>query len=811
MDPRLVRLAELQQQRMRPDATSTAGLFRPAREKAPELPGWLQAAELGADIVTPGPLGAGTTLHGLYNMARGYPEEGAEMIGADLTLGLATAGVGNRVAKARKLKKLAEVLTEGGEAAVETAAKAPRVAASNLTDESIAALFDGKNAAEADAIARAGGHLKQNPNTGQYIGAPRGVDSPGKLGAMRRKVDQKVEEGLFNANWYDRARDTAEEVTGFRGGMDPASTEGRMASLFARGSAAYSPQASPANEINSFLRQHNAKVLAGQDVQARMADQMTNVARAYDIDPVTGRITLTPERIELGNKTGPYADAKDPTIPEETLYKTANDLWHGRVFGYRGDATNPDVLFDRGFTPQEHGFLTGENLLMADRAGAKGLVPPGEAAPYNWTPRSGQAATWGAERLRQMVDAQNEMLAKYQKDLAKYERAKAAGKRASKPATPEVRSLQEMMAEAAGGIDNAANLNTAAITAEFAPGSTSGFFRGFGNVPSAVQEQFARESLAQRGDYNPVLGALSVFQRPIRSVQGEWVDNATGAVERNLTDVSRPLVDKRNSVLGVNDQGAPKLGGMRMSDQSRAGLEFASAIEGVTRGQQGVGMGLFTPANASFKATEKTGARIDGAPGALAKVKDELAARGLDVMDYGDGGLLVGRYAPGSASGASWNDAVDGVEVQKLIREAAAKGPGSLEITPGRLESGLMTVPWGEEGSGQVARFLDAQLSRPDIMAAAQRLDAGGVPAVIARQQQVGRELLGPYGVSNREDVNKLLSLLAGSGGGFQNFQRYVRENGFQGLPALALMAGGAGALAASRPPQQERRGPGGL
>lgn len=119
MDPRLVRLANLQQQRMRPDATSTAGLYRPKREEAPELPGWLQAAELGADIVTPGPLGAGTALHGLYNMARGYPEQGAEMIGADLALGLTTAGVGNRVAKARKLKKLAEVMAKGGQAGAE--------------------------------------------------------------------------------------------------------------------------------------------------------------------------------------------------------------------------------------------------------------------------------------------------------------------------------------------------------------------------------------------------------------------------------------------------------------------------------------------------------------------------------------------------------------------------------------------------------------------------------------------------------------------------------------------------------------------
>jgi hypothetical protein len=789
----LLRMQEEERRRANPET-----LAQRAKRYGP------QALELAADIITPGPVGAGTALHSLYDFSQGNTAEGATRLGTEAGLGLATMGVATKVNKARKLKKLVEALAEGGEEVAQAAVKAPKVAAANLTDESIATLFDGKNAAEADVLARASAHLKQNPNTGQYIGAPRGVDSPGKLGAMRRKVDQKVEDGQFNATWYDRARNTAEDVSGFRQGMDPMSEEGRMASLFARGGAAYSPQASPANEINSFLRQHNAKVLTGQDVRARMDDQMANVARAYEIDPFTGQATFRPERIELGNKTGPYADAKDPTIPEDELYKTANDLWHGRVFGYKGDATNPDVLFDRGFTPQEHGFLTGENLLMADRATAKGLVPPGAAADYKWTPRSGQAATWGAVRLEKMVKEQNAALAKYEKDLAKYEKAKAGGKKASKPSKPQVKSIEQMKKEAAGGIDDAANANTAAITAEFAPGSTSGMFQGFGNVPADVQEQFARQSLEQRGQYNPVVRSMSMFQRPIRTVQGEWVDNATGAVERNLTDVSRPLVDKRPSVLGTTKKGDPKTGGMQMSEQSRGALEFASAIEGVTRGQQGVGMGAFTPANSSFSAAEKTGARITGSAESLAKAKEALSSAGLDVMDYGDGGLLVGRYAPGSASGASWNDAVDGKEIQDKIKKAIVKLDGDFEITPGRLESGLMTVPWGAEGSGQVARFLDEQLSRPDIGWAAPRLDAAGVPELIARQQNVGQELLGSYGVGNRADVQKLMDLLSGSGGGFQNFQRYVRENGFQGLPILALMAGAA----AARQQQGQQPGP---
>lgn len=151
-------------------------------------------------------------------------------------------------------------------------------------------------------------------------------------------------------------------------GMPP---QGQMASLFSRGGAAYSPQATPPTEMNSFIRQHNAQVIGGQQIIPRTGSQARNVAKAYDIDPATGMYVFNPEAIKLGKKTGPYADAKDPTIPSTDLYKTASDIWHGRVMGYSDPGGK---TFSRGFTPQEHGFLTGENLLLANRAEQKDLL-----------------------------------------------------------------------------------------------------------------------------------------------------------------------------------------------------------------------------------------------------------------------------------------------------------------------------------------------------------------------------------------------------------------------------------------------------
>lgn len=686
------------------------------------------------------------------------------------------------------------------------------VAKSNVTNESVAAIFDALNADEAMVAARRGAHLKQNPGTGQYIGGPRGVDSPQKIGAMRAAVDAKVEDGVSNAAWYDRARATARNLTGFTPEMSKVSEEAKKASLFARGGAAYSPQATPPVEVNAFLRQHNEKVLRGNDIVPRTGSQARNVARAYEPNETTGGFSLFPERIKLGKKTGPYADAKDPTVDEKELYQTANDIWHGRVFGYAGSKKNPDAPFSRGFTPQEHGFLTGENLLMAERAQQKGLNPPGYDN-FAWTPRAGQAATWGSERFNQTKAAQEKAVKKYERELARYEKAKARGKEAKKPTAPKIESDDALRAKANAGIDEAVAKHVAAINAEFAPGSNSGMYQGFGDVPKDVQDEFSRESLRVTGKYNPVTNAMQMFQEPTVMTRGEWTDDVTGEVSHSLTDVSKPLVGLKNTDLGFTATGKKRKGGQMIDDASRGALEVQSAIEGVLRGQQGVGVGKFTAANSSMKSGEKTGAHLAGTPEELAAARAALEGTyGLNVMDLGQDGLFAGKYAPSqlgpAASGTVWNSFVDGKEVQGAVKDALKSTPGAISVTPGRLESGLTTVPWGAEGSGQVARFLDEQLSRPDFINAAQRLDAANIPAMLDARRDVADRVLGPYNANvNRPDVQRLLDLISARlGGGFQNFQQYVRDNGFQGLPALGLMAGGAAAAGSARQNLAERR-----
>jgi hypothetical protein len=162
-------------------------------------------AELGADIVTPGPVGIGTGLHSLYEMGTGDFAGGSKRLGSELAIGLTTAGIGNKLKKIGKLKKLAEVMTEGGEAAAEVTAKA--------TPEAIAGLA---NLTDAGATGRKlfydPAELRNVPNVPQVPITARNVPKRGlaadvaeavksNRGAFEDKVKRGMEEG--GLEWYN--------------------------------------------------------------------------------------------------------------------------------------------------------------------------------------------------------------------------------------------------------------------------------------------------------------------------------------------------------------------------------------------------------------------------------------------------------------------------------------------------------------------------------------------------------------------------------------------------------------------------------
>lgn len=611
---------------------------------------------------------------------------------------------------------------------------------------------------EAMRMALRGDHLKRTPS-GKYVGAPEDVDSPQKLARNRQNASRKVEEGAFNANWYDRARDAASDVSGYVPGSGTGTPQADMASMFARGGAAYSPQATPEIEVGALVRQHNAKVLRGEDVTPRTGSQSRNVGRAYT-ENATGGYDIDPSVVRLGKKTGPYADAKDPTIPPEQLYKTANDIWHGRVMGYGED-------FSRGFTPQEHGFLTGENLVLANDAQRRGFGAGTLPEGYQWTPRSAQAATWGAQRLTQ-----------YQKEYA--DQVKKALRKGKKP--PPAPTQEQLVQRASYGIDSAVPRYTANDTFEFVTGQNTGHLAGLNRADEATRLAYTDDmGRAYLGNQmrDPIYDSFQLYQRSALPTEGKYL-NSAGVVETNPGFTSRPLVGLRSSDLGKTASGKPRRGGPEMVPEDENAMRFAGQLRGLLTAQEGTGRNKFTPANSTMKATEKTGVRYTGPD--MEEARQAFEKAGLDVVQVGDA-LHIGKYPDNNGK-----QVMDGKEIQKLARGASEGLKGT--AAPGRWETGLEMVPWTDkQGTGETTRqVLERLMSDPtyQVKNAAQRIDTGRLPQVAGVMNEIDAALAKKTGMPLREDLVKLRDMISKQG--LQGVIDYVKKNGGVGLPAIALV-----------------------
>ena len=558
---------------------------------------------------------------------------------------------------------------------------------------------------EALELARQGAHLKRD-KTGQYIGAPRGIDTPQKLQKLRERVDAKVGEGIKGAGWYDEARDTAEALS-----PDP-----NMQKQFARGTAAYSPQATPGVEVGHFAKQHNTKMLTGEDIQPRTDKQGWNVAESYTDDGIV------PENIVLADKTGPYADAKDPTIPDETLYKTANDIWHGRAWEYDGGE------FDRGFSAQEHGFLTGENLLLAERAGQR----YGEAG-HRFTPRSAQAATWIRQRKQDFID----------------KRLAAAKKKGQELDPAELDAEAEKYALST--IGGAVNRNSAYITSEARTGA------GVNHLPMDDPELIAQytnqvQKIAQR---DPVMEGLNIYHKDATPTKGRYL-NSLGELEENPGFAHQVLV------------GTDIPGGPNTMPADQAALDYSALLGGVLRSQEAGAWSRFLPQNmGQQKVKDLNAVLMQHGPEGVPPIE------GVDTINWGDDltmGVKFGDEGPIQGNVK---------ELQKALRDY----PG--EYYRGRAETGYEpTYLTAEPGSGEATRNLLRAGDESPIVGLEERT-ADAVAKQAAAMNELDRMVSSASGLPVREDIMKMRDILAQ--GGVPALREYVRKYGAEGLPAVLL------------------------
>jgi hypothetical protein len=206
-------------------------------------------------------------------------------------------------------------------------------------------------------------------STGQYKGAPSGIDSPKKLESLRSNLYDLLQEGALGRNWYDQSSESGRFLTGDRPGY---------AQQYAIANAATSQGASVPSNQGFGVKAYN-QIISGNTVDSgRFPSAVRGIAEQI------------PEgEVSLGPKIGPFYEA-NMLQPGGQAKRPTNDIWMARAFDYR----KPDgSLWAEGLTDPQHRFMDTEINKMVEKANAEKL-----GGFSNWTPEKVQAAIWVAKK-----------------------------------------------------------------------------------------------------------------------------------------------------------------------------------------------------------------------------------------------------------------------------------------------------------------------------------------------------------------------------------------------------------------------------
>ena len=191
---------------------------------------------------------------------------------------------------------------------------------------------------------------------GQYVGAPKELDSPQKLGALRRSIRGLALEGAPGRFWYEQSGKALLNITG--GDRDEAKK-------LAQAIAITSPQTPVPSNFNYALQayyQHKA----GQPIRTGMFP----VRMSQDLEAVFAGNDWE------GRKTNNFYNNVMREIDATIDQGVTTDIWMMRAFGFTGDVP----------TDAQYSFVENEVKRIAEGLG--------------WEPQQVQAAVWVAMKAR---------------------------------------------------------------------------------------------------------------------------------------------------------------------------------------------------------------------------------------------------------------------------------------------------------------------------------------------------------------------------------------------------------------------------
>ena len=193
--------------------------------------------------------------------------------------------------------------------------------------------------------------------TGQYVGAPKGIDTPSKLATMLRKVKSLTAEGEYGRFWYERSS---------RQILDMVNGDMSEAAILAQ-AIAITSQGTKVGQNFNYALQAYVQHKAGEPIKTgRFPTEMSKkLTRIFNGHPWEGRKTNSFHEnlmVEI-----------DPSYKSDLV---TQDLWMMRAYGYMGD----------GPAPRQYDFAENETQKIAKKLG--------------WTPHQVQAAIWVAMKSR---------------------------------------------------------------------------------------------------------------------------------------------------------------------------------------------------------------------------------------------------------------------------------------------------------------------------------------------------------------------------------------------------------------------------
>ena len=449
-----------------------------------------------------------------------------------------------------------------------------------------------KSLDEAIDLARTERHIIPDTSKGtdgQFIGAPRGMNTKMELQQMRDDFDAMVAAGVAGSDWYKRAREGTKML---RPGSksDRAEHSGQLAVL--------SAQADPGPNLGWTIEATNEFAAGNNVFMVRTPEQSAKIIEAHTGVKPPGEFYQG----ALGPKTGIYEQGINPDKPHTTT--GTNDIWHGRAFGYKMDDGSE---FDRGFSTQEHRFLDHETVLAVDRANQKKL-----GGRSDWTAPELQAAAWIAAKGKGL----------FKKNPEKYNN-----------------NLQEAMKDAAKTYPDYYAKYTAQATHEAIPSPQAmdtGHLSSLSRASFPEKEAFTEQASWVDPDTNKdiMFDEMRMLQTDPKKGVGEWEG------EYNPVEVSKPLVSLEDGP-----------GGKKVGETSEGLLNIGTGTKAYMDAQAGAGWHkAFELGTTGTKKTSSGGYKINLdrplTTQEMAQLSKVAQKRGFGVLDSGEGVSLSNFGAP---------------------------------------------------------------------------------------------------------------------------------------------------------------------